>query len=99
MILDIIGSLFLITFFTFPMWIDGNWKTFTAQGRKDSRETKLYLKKEKERLKNIPIPQMKNEKKICTQYQPFQLTEKDYAICNFICDGDCQFKGTKYYIK
>lgn len=36
-------------------------------------------------------------KKNCTQHQPFRTGKITYIICNFICDGNCQYKGTKYF--
>lgn len=46
----------------------------------------------------ISKPKYKNiGKKNCTQHQPFRTGEKTYVICNFICDGNCQYKETKYF--
>lgn len=88
--LELIGWLIFFSFISFPVWINGNWKTiFDKKLNKYHRE----LKKEKNKVQSINY-----KKHICTQYQPFKLTDKEYVVCNFICDGDCQFKGTKFFI-
>lgn len=96
-LLELIGWIIIFFFFTFPLWIHGNYKTLF------DKELKQYLKEEKKKLRQIKILRQikyeKGEMKICTQYQPFKLDDKNYVVCNFICDGDCQFKGTTYYME
>lgn len=78
----------MLLFFSFPIWIHkDNWKTIFS---------KEYFKQKKKLQKIIPI-EYKN--KICSQYQPFKLSEKEYVICNFPCNGECEFKDTEFYIK
>lgn len=92
-LLELIGSVIFLILFFFPVWIHGNWKTifdkdyikYVKESNKEAREYhKMIIKND---IKN----------KICTQYQPFKLDDKLYVTCNFICDGDCRFKDTKYY--
>lgn len=51
------------------------------------------IKTEKERKKRYPkpkeLPIEKQRTKICTQTQPFMVSEKKGIICNFSCDGIC----------
>ena len=35
---------------------------------------------------------IKFDKKICTEIQPFPISDKKSIICNFPCDGNCKFK-------
>ena len=91
-LLELIGWIILFFFFSFPVWIHGNLKTIF-----DKELNKYYRDLEKKKLQNLQIKH-KKKMKICTQHQPFKLDEKSYVVCNFICDGDCQFKGTKYYV-
>ena len=47
-------------------------------------------------LKNI----IHTGRKVCTQYQPFKINDKKSVVCNFNCDGNCQFgpnEGYKYF--
>ncbi|MDD5649127.1 MAG: hypothetical protein PHF86_01730 [Candidatus Nanoarchaeia archaeon] len=86
---EITGLILLLLFFSFPIWINkDNWKTFF---------NKEYFKQKKKLQKTILPIEYKN--KICSQYQPFKLSKKKYVICNFLCDGECIFKGTKFYIE
>jgi hypothetical protein len=90
-LLELIGWIILFFFFSFPVWINGNWKTIFDF----DKDLNKYLREKKKKLQ-IKIEQ---KNKICTQYQPFKIDDKTYVICNFICDGDCQFKGMKHYVK
>ncbi len=103
MALEILGLSITILFLSFPIWADiDNTKNFILRlldknVRHSYQESKRkYLEQEKSRIKPKPI---KKVNKICTQYQPFKLSDKEYIICNFICDGICQFKDTTYFIK
>ena len=91
-LLELIGWIILFFFFSFPVWINGNWKTLF------DKDLNKYLREEKKKLQNSQIKYEKI-KKYCSQYQPFKLDNKNYVVCNFICDGDCQFKGMKHYIE
>ena len=98
MIYEIISIILLLIFFTFPLWTHNNWKTII------SKEEREYRKELRKRKNGKPIITEEYGKKICTQYQPFKLNEKEsgnttptYIICNFVCNGDCQFKGYEYY--
>ena len=91
-VLEIVCCIFLFLFFTFPLWLHGNWKTIF------DKDLNKYLKKSKRNLKSLSV-KYEYPNKICTQYQPFKISKKKYVICNFLCDGDCQFKGTRYYIQ
>lgn len=91
-LLELIGWIILFFFFSFPVWIHGNWKTIF-----DKELNQYYRELEKKKLQNSQIKR-ENKHKICTQYQPFKLDDKNYVVCNFICDGDCQFKGTTHYV-
>jgi len=89
---ELLGLAFLIFIFLSPFILTGsNWTILF------NKEYRKFMKEESKK-KPIIIEQEKIIK-ICTQYQPFQLNEKKFTICNFDCDGDCQFKGTKYYIE
>ena len=90
MIFEILGCVFLVSFLTFPLWIHGNWKLlFDREHMKYMRECR------KEKPKKLHTQQLRT--KTCTQYQPFRLDKKTYIICNFPCDGDCQFKTSEFY--
>jgi hypothetical protein len=83
-IIELIGWIIIFSLFSFPVWINGNWKTIFD---KDLHKYYKYLKNEKKLQK---MQKTKYHKK-CTQYQPFRIDEKTYIICNFNC-GNCQFK-------
>lgn len=88
-VFEIFGLLFLIAFFTFPMWIH-NWKHLF--NRELQRKTKEYLKN----CKKVQIPIIKlNYTKNCTQEQPFKINDQMSIICNFPCDGICKLKGNE----
>jgi len=86
---EILGCLFMLSFFTFPLWIHNNWKVIIGPERK---KLKNYLKEQKK----LQFPKQKNiqyQKKMCSKQQPFKVDEKLSIICNFACDGnDCQFE-------
>lgn len=89
MILEFLGLFFILSFFTFPIWINGNYKTIF--NFKEIQKLKKYNKEyrnEQEKFHKIKNNYKKNHK-ICNQQQPFFINEKQGIICNFICDGNC----------
>lgn len=94
MIIEILGLILLLTFYTFPIWFDNNWRDWkkcVINFYFTDKKTKEYLKNEKLRLKLVKPQEEKRIKRICTRTQPYKIDEKNYAICNFPCDGNCMF--------
>jgi hypothetical protein len=85
-IIELVGCIIFFFLISFPIWINGNWKTIFD---KDLNIYYKQLEKDKLQYKQLKIV---SKKHICTQHQPYQLNEKEYIICNFICDGNCRFK-------
>lgn len=86
-IANIIGSLFWLTFFYFLIRL----VIFDYKNTKEIEKHfgKDFLKPSKIRYQRI------TKTKICTQTQPFQINEKQFIICNFECDGNCQLLNVK----
>jgi len=96
-LLESICWVFLIFLFLAPKLFYIPFFGFNGFSKKELKEFEIrYYGCE---LPKNELIDTKNGVKICTQYQPFRIDDKKYVVCNFICDGDCQFKGMKYYIE
>lgn len=83
-LLELLGLLLVLTFLTFPIWV--NWKQMKEWNWEDWKEY-IFIDKE---YKSIPIPQ-EDLVKICSQTQPFMVTEQYGILCNHACDGNCPY--------
>jgi hypothetical protein len=83
-VLEFIGLLFLIIFFTFPLWINKNYQSIFK------KELNYNIKSLNNKIKLEII-----QKKICTEEQPFKIDDKLSIVCNFPCNGLCQLKNYK----
>jgi hypothetical protein len=76
--LEIISAVFFSLLFLI-LFIFGVWESIEN------------YKRNKKLKKNLPTQyKMVIQNKICTQNQPFRVDDKNYIICNFVCDGNCQ---------
>ena len=92
MILEILGLLLILFFFTFPIWL--NWNQMSKWNWKDWKEYffdnhNIYHGYHDYHVKTSVVKSKLIKK--CSKTQPYKLNEKQEIIYNFICDGKCMF--------